>query len=121
MKKSRGGRERKNNGDKGGTLFPRFKEKFKRVSCHWKREEGESLVNEGEEKNVSSKNSSREKKREKEKKLRTFSGSFYHLYTDLILRATRKVCCKLLLFLCGVLQRKKLDRTLRLFLEQRAC
>lgn len=76
VKKSRGGRERKNNGDKGGTLFPRFKEKFKRVSCHWKREEGESLVNEGEEKNVSSKNSSREKKKRKRKKTEDFFRKF---------------------------------------------
>ena len=77
---------RKNNGDKGGTLFPRFKEKFKRVSCHWKREEGGgSLVNEGERKNVSSKNSSREKKkkeRKEEKKLRTFQEVFT-IYTPI--------------------------------------
>lgn len=44
--KGKGGR--KNNGDKGGTLFPRFKEKFKWVSCHWGKEA--FLVNEGERK-----------------------------------------------------------------------
>lgn len=39
-------------------------------------EEGESLVNEGEEKNVSSKNSSREKKKRKRKKTEDFFRKF---------------------------------------------